>query len=127
MLSLEETVRFREHRGPFLAWGYRAAVYAVKKLKPASRKEIFCKTVVLLRTPYTCILDGIQAGSPCTLGKLNLQVVPGDEVKVVFESSKGRICLKPALDLERLLREKGEEGAFEDVIRRDDDELFTVE
>ncbi|MEM1509827.1 MAG: formylmethanofuran dehydrogenase subunit E family protein [Thermofilaceae archaeon] len=127
MLDPDEAVKFHGHPGPFLAWGYRAAVFAVKKLEPKDHKDMLCTAVIPLRTPYSCILDGIQSGSPCTLGKQNLKVVPGNEVMIIFESSKGRICLKPALSLEQILREKDENTAYKAVILKNDDELFIIE
>ncbi len=127
MLDPDEAVKFHGHPGPFLAWGYRAALLAVKKLEPKDHRDMFCTAIVPLRPPYSCILDGIQSGSPCTLGKQNLKVVSGSGVTVVFKSSRGKIRLKPALDLEQILREKGERAAYEDVISRKDSELFILE
>lgn len=127
MLDPDEAVKFHGHPGPFLAWGYRAALLAVKKLEPKDHRDMFCMAIIPLQLPYSCILDGIQSGSPCTLGKLNLKVVPGSEVTIVFKSNKGEIRLRPALDLEQILRKRGERAAYEDIISREDSELFIVE
>ncbi|MDO9575756.1 MAG: formylmethanofuran dehydrogenase subunit E family protein [bacterium] len=74
MLIYEETIRFHGHDGPFLAIGYQAGLYAVNILNPEGIMDIECKITVVPQKPFTCIIDGIQSSSCCTIGKGNLIV-----------------------------------------------------
>jgi formylmethanofuran dehydrogenase subunit E len=67
-----DAVRFHGHSGPFLALGFKAGSYAMGKLHPEGIKDIACRINTIMSTPYTCIIDGIQCSSHCTLGKGNL-------------------------------------------------------
>ena len=72
MLTYKEAVRFHGHDGPFLAIGYQAGLYAVNILNPEGIMDIECKVTVVPQKPFTCIIDGIQSASCCTLGRGNL-------------------------------------------------------
>lgn len=74
MLTYEETIRFHGHEGPFLAIGYQAGLYALNILNPEGIMDIECKVTVVPQKPFTCIIDGIQSSSCCTMGKGNLTV-----------------------------------------------------
>jgi len=126
MLDPEEAARFHGHKGPFLAWGYRAARLAEKLLKPRGLKDLVCEARLPLRTPYTCILDGVQAGSRCTLGKCNLRAEEGDEVVLVFRSGGRAVEIRPALDLRALASEGDMEKAFYRVLSMPQDDLFKL-
>ena len=62
MLSYEEAVRFHGHNGPFLAIGYRMGQFANESLSPQGISDISCVVKSPLRTPFTCVVDGIQRG-----------------------------------------------------------------
>ncbi len=74
MLSYKETIKFHGHNGPFLAIGYQAGLYAIKILKPESIVDIKCRITVVPEKPFTCIIDGVQSASCCTMGKGNLTI-----------------------------------------------------
>jgi len=126
MLGPEEAVRFHGHKGPYLAWGYRAARLAEERLSPKGLKDLVCRARLPLRTPYTCILDGVQTGSRCTLGKCNLVVEEGDEVVLVFECNGRVLRVKPAIDLEGVSKKYGLEEGFEYVLSSPSSFLFEV-
>jgi len=86
-LTLEETAVFHGHLGPFLIIGYRAGEVARRILKPKDEHDLEATIFLPLRTPYTCIVDGIQCSTKCTLGKLNITVIDngGNEDNIVIE------------------------------------------
>ena len=86
-LTLEEAARFHGHLGPWLVVGYRAGLRALEVLG----KNLRCSVKLPLRTPYTCLLDGLQASSGCTLGKGLIEVSEGDkyDIHIVFTSTSG--------------------------------------
>ena len=126
MLSPEEAARFHGHKGPYLAWGYRAAKLAVEALSPKGIKDMVCRARVPPRTPFTCVLDGVQAGSCCTVGKGNLEVEWGDEIVLVFECNGRRLEIRPKADLDGLMRRLGQEEAFHVVLSLPPNVLFEV-
>lgn len=92
MLDYINTVRFHGHDGPFLALGYKIGEYARERLKPSGIMEL--RTRVLLKKiekPYTCILDGIQCSTTCTIGKGNIEIEEGDDWRIEIEGKEGRI------------------------------------
>ncbi|RLG39889.1 MAG: formylmethanofuran dehydrogenase [Thermoproteota archaeon] len=114
MLTLEEAADFHGHLGPFLTIGYLAGEIAREVLKPEGIHDLRAIVNVPLKTPFSCIIDGVQCSSGCTLGKLNIEVKDSEQPFIVFESRDGRRvelqvkgevvekCLK--LDMEEAVR-----------------------
>ena len=46
------------------------------------------------RPPDSCVVDGIQSSTGCTMGKHNIEVVEGDGVSAVFTSKEGSVALR---------------------------------
>jgi len=90
-LTLKETAIFHGHLGPFLTIGYRAGELARRILNPINEHDLQAKLILPLKRPYTCIIDGVQCSTKCTLGKLNIQVIDNkeDEASIIMEF----ICL----------------------------------
>ncbi|RLE58087.1 MAG: hypothetical protein DRJ35_08580 [Thermoprotei archaeon] len=123
MLTPDGAARLHGHKGPFLALGYRAGEYAYKVLKPKNIKDLRCRVYLPLRTPYTCILDGIQASSGCTVGKRTLEFYESKDIRLVFETDEKTLVLYPKTiplgyqDLER---------GFYDMLSKSFEEIFEV-
>ena len=83
-LTLEEAARFHGHLGPWLVIGFRAGRLARESLKPFSFSGIQCVVRVPLKTPYSCIIDGIQASACCTLGKNSIRVEDSNSFEFIF-------------------------------------------
>ncbi len=88
-LSLEETARLHGHKGPFLILGYRAGMKAIEILKPETEFDLVAILYIPSITPYTCMADGVQGATRCTLGKGNIAIINSDEFKIVFEKKSG--------------------------------------
>ena len=104
-LSLEETAKLHGHKGPWLVLGYRAGRRAREILNPLSEHDLYCIVYVPLKTPYTCIIDGVQGSTSCTLGKQNVEIKESssDNIRIVF------INRKTSRKLEMKLKENVEE------------------
>ena len=95
MISDDDLTRisaFHGHLGPFVVIGYRMGEAANRLLGP----DAFKKTAVALmggKTPRSCVIDGVQLSSGCTLGKGTISVVDHGQVACVFFSkSDDRSC-----------------------------------
>ncbi|MEO0081043.1 MAG: formylmethanofuran dehydrogenase subunit E family protein [candidate division WOR-3 bacterium] len=84
LTSLADAARFHGHLGPWLVLGLRAGRHAADKLKVKPfelQARVFCPS----GTPYTCLLDGVQLGSGCTMGKGNIRHIRSRRVRIVFQ------------------------------------------
>ncbi|MBS7287399.1 MAG: formylmethanofuran dehydrogenase subunit E family protein [Candidatus Freyarchaeota archaeon] len=87
---LKFAVRLHGHLGPFLVLGLRAGLAARRLIgKPAS-----VEVNVSPKPPVSCVIDGIQASSGCTVGNGRLTLNPTSdrlEIRAVFRSDKKAI------------------------------------
>jgi len=73
VLSLDDAAAFHGHKGPFLVIGYRAGKYAVEVLKPETEFDLETEAYIPYKTPYSCVLAGLQCATKCTWGKGNIK------------------------------------------------------
>ena len=72
----------------------RMGRYALQKLGDnpfAIKASVYCSGT----TPQSCLADGVQLGSGCTLGKGTIEIVKSDAVFSEFVSDETRIRLTP--------------------------------
>lgn len=89
--DLEALRRFHGHLGPYVVIGYRMGLAARERFPDKIFAEVWSGTT----RPLSCILDGIQFSSCCTLGKGNIKVMEKGEAKARF--SDGTNCFEMAL------------------------------
>lgn len=126
--SIGDLARFHGHLGPYIVLGYRIGRYASDRFEnnPFGMKaKVYCSGT----TPQTCLADGVQLGSGCTIGKCNLEVEVSDDIRCEFESGEKKIVLTPkkfelpqSSDEYELLIEK----LAEEMYGLDDSDLFEV-
>ncbi|MBS7615681.1 DUF1893 domain-containing protein [Candidatus Bathyarchaeota archaeon] len=76
------------HLGPFLVIGVKIARLAKKTLNldPSKHNELQVTATLPLLTPFSCIIDGIQASTKCTIGNRRLKVENSKrDITVKFE------------------------------------------
>lgn len=125
-----ELARFHGHLGPFIVLGYRMGRYALQRLGDnpfAIRASVYCSGT----TPQSCLADGVQLGSGCTLGKGNIEIVKSDTVYSEFSSDGEKIRLKP-LPFRQIPQDTPEyeleiERYAAELYTLPDDQLFSVE
>ena len=83
---IENAEKLHGHLGPFLVIGVKMSLFAMKNLKVKNGDNLVVKAKLRAKTPYTCILDGIQATTSCTFGnrKLSLEETDSSEIIVKF-------------------------------------------
>jgi formylmethanofuran dehydrogenase subunit E len=87
-------VEFHGHGGPFMTVGLRMGLYALEYLDCKGWFDLSCRVVLRWRPPDSCVVDGIQSSTGCTMGKHNIEVVEGDGVSAAFTSKEGSVALK---------------------------------
>ena len=77
--ELKALKSFHGHLGPNVTAGLRMGKYALKMLKAeryfGMEAEIMCPGA----PPGSCFLDGIQFSTGCTMGKMNIRLIPTDD------------------------------------------------
>jgi formylmethanofuran dehydrogenase subunit E len=128
--ELTKIKEFHGHLGPYAVIGYRMGLIAKEKLKgcPFSLNAIvFTKKT----PPMSCVIDGIQISSGCTLGKGNISVNESDDVKAEFTGKDGQfleIFLKPEIKkgIETEVNEENMISYSETLFEKPDFELFEI-
>ncbi len=87
-------VEFHGHGGPFMTVGLRMGLYALERLDCRGWFDLSCRVALRWRPPDSCVVDGIQSSTGCTMGKHNIEVVEGDGVSAVFTSKEGSVALR---------------------------------
>ena len=119
---------FHGHLGPYIVVGYRIGRYV---------RDCFCddpfrmKAMVFCSgtTPESCLADGVQLGSGCTLGKRSIELIPSDAIRCDFEADGRKISIS-LLPFPVPERDDDYEAAIEKMAERmyylPDDELFEI-
>ncbi|MBN1167808.1 MAG: formylmethanofuran dehydrogenase subunit E family protein [Methanospirillaceae archaeon] len=128
--SVHDLARFHGHLGPYIVLGYRIGRYALEVLGKDPFQltaEVSCSGV----TPQSCLADGVQLGSGCTLGKGNIAIKPSKEVFCTFACGQKKIKLTPValkpLNQDDPDYELAIEQYAESLYSLPDEELFRVD
>ncbi len=115
---LQEAEAFHSHLGPFLVLGLKAGLLALHQFRAKQGDSKLRAQVELpYRVPISCLLDGIQFSTGCTIGNKRLSFKDSNRVTLTFSKSGESIGLTlkeaPSQLLSRLLR--GEDLTAEEV------------
>ena len=128
--TLKQIEKFHGHLGPYAVIGYKMGKIANKKLG----SDPFCKKAKVYtgtKPPVSCIIDGIQLSSNCTLGKGRIQVEDKNLAKVEFTSEKNEkliISLKSKIkkEIDTTITEENMIEYSEQIYTKSDEELFEI-
>lgn len=110
---------FHGHLGPFIVLGYRIGRHV---------RRTFCDDPFAMQAvihcagtpPESCLVDGVQLGCGCTLGKRNIEIRESSIIRCEFISDESTMVIVPhPFDLPP----RGE-GDYEVSIERYAEELF---
>ncbi len=125
----DELSNFHGHLGPYVVLGYRMGKIANRELgEDPFEKEAVAKTGN--ETPISCIVDGIQYSSSCTMGKGNIEIEEGKKPLAIFsDGSKNlEIELKPEVHSKiKSIDDEDLEEISEEFFAKDEEELFDVQ
>jgi len=134
---LRRAVDFHGHLGPFLVVGVRAGIIALRELQTGKENKSLRAVASLVHSvPYSCILDGVQLSTGCTIGNKRLRFEESPTFSIMLEDpGNGKVTVSipskvvdelrrklekdlPTKDLERLAHE---------VASRAEEELFLID
>jgi len=134
---LTKAVDFHGHLGPFLVLGIRMALTGIRELG-AKRGDPKLRVTAITKpsVPFSCVIDGIQAATRCTVGnrKLRLRNSPKNIAAKfqILEENSVTVTLNPDKqeELEKLVSKHASFQEIEEIARNvismADEELFKV-
>ncbi|MCW4050142.1 MAG: formylmethanofuran dehydrogenase subunit E family protein [Candidatus Bathyarchaeota archaeon] len=121
----ERAIEFHGHDGPFMVIGLRMGLTALERLDCKGWFDLHCTVRLHWAPPDSCVIDGIQSSTGCTMGKRNIDVVEQEGVEAVFKSKDRTLTL--TLRREVLDRIKGDLDENEDILHDMVEELEVAE
>lgn len=128
---IEYARKLHGHVGPFLVIGLKMGVAAKKAL------NIFDSECTLLRAevalplhpPFSCLLDGIQVSTTCTIGNQRLKIKNSETIQATFrrqkDAKKVKITLTQNLS-EQLKQNKLTETFAWKLVELSENQLFSI-
>lgn len=124
---IERGTEFHGHLGPFLVLGIRMGLLALKDLGSSGHKEIDARVKTGTTPPISCIVDGIQISTGCTMGKGNIVTEDLGMAEATFSADGKSLTLRIKDQVMEEIR-SGKHPSLEDfaweISRRSDGELF---
>jgi len=94
-LTIKKAEELHGHLGPFLVIGVRIGETAKRMLEVESNEKLRATVKIPLKTPFSCILDGIQSTTQCTVGNQKLKIENSQrEITVQFKLENPNSTLK---------------------------------
>ena len=88
---VDRGVEFHGHLGPFLVCGIRMGLVALDKLNSTGHKDLSVVSYSGKQPPFSCLNDGVQISTGCTLGKGNITVRDKGQARIIFEKEKNKL------------------------------------
>ena len=138
MHTIKMAEGFHGHLGPFLVIGVRMGFIGVRELKGKENSEKLRVTAMLRhQVPFSCIVDGIQVATKCTIGNQKLKLIDSPEIAAEFELQEGEKItvtvnpttfdrLKGRLLSENVSQEETQKLAYM-IASMPEEELFIIE
>lgn len=135
--ALEKAVEFHGHLGPFLVIGVRMGLIGLERIGRPKWHSLAVTASVPLRVPFSCIIDGLQVSTNCTVGNQKLAVRNSPSIQARFKRNDNGHEITVALSkpmLEKLRSQLLQKGMSDHKIHRlawktasiSEDELFNV-
>jgi len=100
MPIIKKAADFHGHLGPFLVLGVRMGLIGVRELEAKGNEEKLRVTVMLRNSvPFSCVIDGIQVATKCTIGNKKLRLRSSSRIAARFELQRGEqvtVAVNPA-------------------------------
>ena len=119
--------RFHGHLGPFLVIGLRMGGLAREGLgNPDPVHSLECLVELENKRPVSCLIDGIQVSSGCTLGKGNINIKDGKGISATFRGNERSVKITLKENVMEMLKGNPGDKMAERVMDMPDKEIFEV-
>jgi formylmethanofuran dehydrogenase subunit E len=124
--DMERLKTFHGHLGPWAVVGYRMGQTARKKFTNKLWVVVYTGT----EPPMSCLIDGVQFTSCCTMGKGNIKIKDENLAMGMFYDEKAileiRLKDKWRLKIESETTKENEEEISMEVFQAKDEDLFRI-
>src|SRR6056297_2465394 len=97
---IDRGIKLHGHAGPYLNLGIKMGLLALDTLDVKGYFDLSTEVQLEYKTPMSCLVDGLQISTGCTMGKGNIKVknIPG-MIRVIFKSGNRTlsVTLKPTV------------------------------
>lgn len=101
---LERAIEFHGHGGPFMVIGLRMGLHALKQLDAGGWFDLRCLVSLPWRPPDSCVIDGIQSSTGCTMGKHNIEIEEREGISASFYKNDENLRITLKKDVEEKIR-----------------------
>ena len=91
---------FHGHIGPYAVTGYIIGKLAKKSFKKLEKIVVYNP----LKTPQSCVIDGLQLSSGCTLGRSSIKLKKSENIKIEIYAKNKSVVIKLDKDFEKLAK-----------------------
>lgn len=91
---LKRGVEFHGHLGPFLVLGLRMGLLALRELNSEGHFDLRATVETGTTPPISCLIDGIQLATGCTLGKGNITVLHHGRARATFSKDERKLTVE---------------------------------
>ena len=134
-LTIKKAEELHGHLGPFLVIGVRIGETAKRMLEVESNEKLRATVKIPLKTPFSCILDGIQSTTQCTVGNQKLKIENSQhEIMAQFKLENSNNILKIGVNQQIIeeLKQKFSQGATNQelawkIVELPENQLFSIE
>jgi len=95
---LERAAQFHGHLGPFLTIGVRMGIIGLKRLGNPRANSLMITASLPLQVPFSCIIDGLQVSTNCTIGNQLLSLKDSSTIQVKLERKDNGQAITIALN-----------------------------
>lgn len=127
---VEHGIKLHGHAGPYLNLGIKMGLLALQKLDVRGYFDLFAEVELKYHTPVSCLVDGLQISTGCTMGKGNIKVKDNpDIIRSLFIAGNRKllITLKPAITELIDFKKESCEKLGQQILDMTDAELFDYE
>ncbi|MDD1771463.1 MAG: formylmethanofuran dehydrogenase subunit E family protein [Methanomassiliicoccales archaeon] len=118
--------KFHGHLGPYVVIGYRMGTAARERYPGRIFAIVFCGS----KRPISCIADGVQFSSCCTLGKSNIKVVEDGQSVAIFTDGVTAVQIVVPADIvesyDRQMTQVDEGTLALSIFEMKEDDLLTI-
>lgn len=125
---LDELSNFHGHLGPYVVLGYKMGLIANRELgEDPFDKQAVSKTGN--EPPISCIVDGIQYSSGCTMGKGNIKIEDDKKPQAIFSDGTKNLEIELKPEIHAQVEEADSDNLHKiskEVFAKDNEELFDI-
>lgn len=122
---VSRAVAFHGHRGPYLVCGVRMGLLALRLLRSRGYTGLTVTAETGVTPPVSCLVDGLQIATGCTLGKGNIAVLGGGHPRAILSTKDQRVVIELCPEWPEKFAQMDGETAARRVMGAADEELFT--